>query len=598
MPKVSNADYWLAYWSVGTPVRAGRLRKAVKMATPQDVAGLWAAIRANPHDQASWLIAADALDEMGKGGAAKLFRAAAQARPWAGRAEWMDHRYRRGFDMNADSGPQDSLFGRETGGPSVYGHVAGIHVEVHPMTDVCHVKIGSPDPASATGYGWVTHDIGRELMADLDGPHRGSEAAFEHMKREYAGAGPERMRRPRRMARADIPGLYARAWENVRDAAPWGILADALDEEGKGAAARMMRLLAERMPALEDHQVDHLNSHVAHVVMGGPSEGSGQSPTSHGHVAGVPMTVWPLGTSGWPGREHLSWGVYLFRPDTKPGDIRSYNGHMLWLTRVPDEVGHPLLHEMEGLGDGVETDHPDTAKRHLPLPGPERMRRPVRNAAPHEIQQLLARLQGNEQDVGLRGVLADAMDEAGRVHEAGALRASNPIKVWKTFGAEPELRLRQQVDGAWYAGSAPPEVIDILRRAYPHRFRLHIHSGNDQTGEDWISDFESRGTIGRSHGVEPVPLIISSTRSMGGGPVYGDSIVRIRTAPLGRELYRHPTYHHQPIRVLPLPEPLASGSRSLTHEVRWGQPGEGAARRFFSEKAARQWVRKMGLTEG
>lgn len=248
MVKLSNEDYWKAYWSVGKPVRAERLRRAVKMATPRDVADLWAAVQESPHDQARWLVAADALDEMGKGGAAKLFRAAAQARPARGRAEWMENRYRRGFDMSPGSGPQDSLFDRSTGGPSVYGHVAGVHVEVHPMTDVCHVKIGSPDPGGATGYGWVTHDIGRELVADLDGPHRGYEAAFDHMKKEYTGGGAARLARAGRPVRNATTAEHKamqeaiRAVARKRDVAPILGYADMIQEDGHDHLAQALRL--------------------------------------------------------------------------------------------------------------------------------------------------------------------------------------------------------------------------------------------------------------------------------------------------------------------------------------------------------------------
>jgi hypothetical protein len=55
-------------------MRMQRVRRALKMATPQEFQALFNQIKANPRDAAHWGIAADALDELGTPAAANLFR--------------------------------------------------------------------------------------------------------------------------------------------------------------------------------------------------------------------------------------------------------------------------------------------------------------------------------------------------------------------------------------------------------------------------------------------------------------------------------------------------------------------------------------------
>lgn len=95
---------------------------------------------------------------------------------------------------------------------------------------------------------------------------------------------------------------------------------------------------------------------------------------------------------------------------------------------------------------------------------------------------------------------------------------------------------------------------DALDYAERHHLRIRIHYG--ENGQDWGETNDVAGYIGRSMGWGPNPvrarLLIHNRRSLGGGPVNANSLVRIRFAnrKAGGDLYRHPNYN-PPARINP-----------------------------------------------
>ena len=99
----------------------------------------------------------------------------------------------------------------------------------------------------------------------------------------------------------------------------------------------------------------------------------------------------------------------------------------------------------------------------------------------------------------------------------------------------------QVVNGTYYHDSTPAEIVRILENARASKQRLRIFLGDIETGRDWLEEFGVAGTIGRSTGREPSPLMIANSRSTGGGALLDDSIVKIMSG--GRVLWQHPRYH-------------------------------------------------------
>lgn len=70
--------------------------------------------------------------------------------------------------------------------------------------------------------------------------------------------------------------------------------------------------------------------------------------------------------------------------------------------------------------------------------------------------------------------------------------------------------------------------------------RVKIYYGDPGTGKLWLEEHETRGYIGRSTGRIKIPLLIYNSRSMGGGALLSDRILRIETTKGARVLYQAP----------------------------------------------------------
>ena len=96
-----------------------------------------------------------------------------------------------------------------------------------------------------------------------------------------------------------------------------------------------------------------------------------------------------------------------------------------------------------------------------------------------------------------------------------------------------------------YREGTDPEVIRILDNYIHNRNtrRLHLSYGDSSTGEDWQEIYDVDGYIGRSTGTIKIPLLVHNSRSLGGGAILTDCIVKIQTARGKITLYQHPNYH-------------------------------------------------------
>src|ERR1051326_4784180 len=99
------------------------------------------------------------------------------------------------------------------------------------------------------------------------------------------------------------------------------------------------------------------------------------------------------------------------------------------------------------------------------------------------------------------------------------------------------------VNGTAYHEETPDVIVRILENAREERKRLTIHYGDVKTGDSWgdvISCY-----VGRSGGNIQIPLEVSNSRSMGGGAMLDDCIVKIETSKGKVELYKHANFRPQ-----------------------------------------------------
>lgn len=99
------------------------------------------------------------------------------------------------------------------------------------------------------------------------------------------------------------------------------------------------------------------------------------------------------------------------------------------------------------------------------------------------------------------------------------------------------------INGTYYSAGTPCKVIQILERSRVERgnYRLVIFYGDSKTGRAWGDIIEC--FVDRSTGTKPIPLEIYNKRSLGGGGMLDDCIVKILSARGKYLLYKHPDYH-------------------------------------------------------
>lgn len=92
-----------------------------------------------------------------------------------------------------------------------------------------------------------------------------------------------------------------------------------------------------------------------------------------------------------------------------------------------------------------------------------------------------------------------------------------------------------------------PEAVRViltnLNEARP-RPRVRLFLGDTKTGTVWLEEYDVIGTIGKSTGTQPAPLLINNARSMGGGAILDHCILKIIRTDTGRVLYEHPKFNN------------------------------------------------------
>lgn len=98
------------------------------------------------------------------------------------------------------------------------------------------------------------------------------------------------------------------------------------------------------------------------------------------------------------------------------------------------------------------------------------------------------------------------------------------------------------VNGTSYHIETSQKVIEVLERAKSERTRILVDYGDVKTGKSWGEQYDITGTIGRSTGINKIPLLIHNARSLGGGGLLDHCIIKISVSKGKSVLYQHTTY--------------------------------------------------------
>ena len=107
------------------------------------------------------------------------------------------------------------------------------------------------------------------------------------------------------------------------------------------------------------------------------------------------------------------------------------------------------------------------------------------------------------------------------------------------------MQTYKTVNGISYSENTIDEVVRILETAKKNRARIRLTYGNPETGLDWGEENDIEGYVGYSTGAVKIPLLVYNARSMGGGGILTDCIVKIETARGKAVLYQNPKYHKE-----------------------------------------------------
>lgn len=116
-----------------------------------------------------------------------------------------------------------------------------------------------------------------------------------------------------------------------------------------------------------------------------------------------------------------------------------------------------------------------------------------------------------------------------------------------------------------FEGFVPAQVQQALESAYLSQRRVRIWYGFTEShlvtgverhsvGLSWGDVYAATGRISRSTGQIKFPLLVNNKRSLGGGAIIVNSIIRIDDIASRTHLFKHPKFHSgfensEPIRI-------------------------------------------------
>jgi hypothetical protein len=103
----------------------------------------------------------------------------------------------------------------------------------------------------------------------------------------------------------------------------------------------------------------------------------------------------------------------------------------------------------------------------------------------------------------------------------------------------------------WFTDETPEATKIALVNGYRSNHRFRVWYGDVQSGKSWNEENDICGYIGKSSGSIKIPLLLANNRSMGGGSLMADCIVKIYNITLEKVVYVHPTFNQPKFEAIP-----------------------------------------------
>lgn len=143
--------------------------------------------------------------------------------------------------------------------------------------------------------------------------------------------------------------------------------------------------------------------------------------------------------------------------------------------------------------------------------------------------------------------LSKRLVSAGMACAAPSRKEKGTLKQYQAYQVAMQLYETLNDKKTWFDSDTPYKVRTLLERYRRSGKELRIFYGDRQTGRDWLEEFDTVGTIGRSTGAMKVPLLMID--EYGGTAISTNSIVRLMDVESGEELYRCKNYHQPSLTV-------------------------------------------------
>ena len=147
------------------------------------------------------------------------------------------------------------------------------------------------------------------------------------------------------------------------------------------------------------------------------------------------------------------------------------------------------------------------------------------------------------------------------------------------------VRYKVTHDNTYYHADTPDDLIVVLEHARTNKLHVRVWYGNMETGRDWMEENDVIGLLSRTAGHVQIPILLANSRSMFGGGLLDNSIVKIMCTETKQVLWVHPKYQ---IPVMEIKLDVEHEPRNLWTVSRIGEPGYVA--KFNTKAQAERWA--------
>ena len=105
------------------------------------------------------------------------------------------------------------------------------------------------------------------------------------------------------------------------------------------------------------------------------------------------------------------------------------------------------------------------------------------------------------------------------------------------------MKILKEFGGFYFPENTSYLLKECIIRCYENKQRVRLWYGDALTGKSWNEENDICGYIGKSTGAQKVPLLINSNRSLGGGAISVDSVLKIVDIKTGKILYQHENFN-------------------------------------------------------